>query len=226
MSNQKQLIRIFVLIILFTFGFYISVFSQKIPEDLLARISKFQEEVKQTPTIPDSYRSRWNTLRMLYGEQTRYFENLDLELEILRDKAKYYNGLIGNFREGVSIEANEIKVNPEEQTQKFLDQAIMRLGKEKSPSELENEKEKFRERFPSNKVRYSTTYEGRKYNVYWGELHGHSFLSDGVNAPYYYYSFSKEIENLDFSALTDHSWSSGNKEERWKEIFTTADNIK
>ena len=47
MSNQKQLIRVFVLIILFAFGCCISAFSQKIPEDLLARISKVQEEVKQ-----------------------------------------------------------------------------------------------------------------------------------------------------------------------------------
>ena len=225
MSNQKQLIRVFVLIILFTFGCCISAFSQKIPEDLLARISKFQEEVKQAPTTPDSYRSRWNTLRMLYGEQTKYFENLDLELELLRDKAKYYNGLIRDWRAGVSIEAKGIKMNPEEQMQKFLDEAIMRLGKEKSPSELENEKEKFRKRFPSDKIRYSTTYEGRTYNVYWGELHGHTYLSDGVNSPNYYYTFSIEIANLDYCALTDHSWSSGNKEERWKEIFTTADNL-
>lgn len=43
--------------------------------------------------------------------------------------------------------------------------------------------------------------------VYWGDIHGHSVLSDGgERTPEEYYSYGRDIARLDFCALTDHSW--------------------
>ncbi len=41
--------------------------------------------------------------------------------------------------------------------------------------------------------------------VYWGELHGHSFFSDGTGTPQQYYAYSRDVAALDVAALTDHS---------------------
>lgn len=43
-----------------------------------------------------------------------------------------------------------------------------------------------------------------KYRIYWGEIHGHTLLSDGLETPDYYYRYARDIERLDFSAITDH----------------------
>ncbi|MCL5771598.1 MAG: DUF3604 domain-containing protein [Actinobacteria bacterium] len=46
--------------------------------------------------------------------------------------------------------------------------------------------------------------ENNGYLLFWGEIHGHSYLSDGLESPDYYYSYGRDIEALDFCALTDH----------------------
>lgn len=38
----------------------------------------------------------------------------------------------------------------------------------------------------------------------WGDLHGHSLLSDGSGSPQHFYRFAKNIAGLEFCALTDH----------------------
>lgn len=43
-----------------------------------------------------------------------------------------------------------------------------------------------------------------KYNLFWGDLHGHSSLSDGTGTPEDYYRYAKIVSRLDVSALTDH----------------------
>jgi len=48
--------------------------------------------------------------------------------------------------------------------------------------------------------------------VYWGQIHGHSIVSDGLGTPEEYYEYAKNVSNLDFAALTDHG------------IWTDADN--
>ena len=40
--------------------------------------------------------------------------------------------------------------------------------------------------------------------VLWGDLHGHSNLSDGTGTPADYYRYAREVAGLDFAALTDH----------------------
>ena len=40
--------------------------------------------------------------------------------------------------------------------------------------------------------------------VYWGDLHGHSGLSDGTGTPEDYYRYARDIAALDVAALTDH----------------------
>ena len=45
--------------------------------------------------------------------------------------------------------------------------------------------------------------------VLWGDLHGHSALSDGTGTPQDYYTYARDVAALDVSALTDHDhWGS------------------
>ncbi len=40
--------------------------------------------------------------------------------------------------------------------------------------------------------------------LYWGDLHGHSQLSDGTGTPDQFYAYARTVAALDFAALTDH----------------------
>lgn len=40
--------------------------------------------------------------------------------------------------------------------------------------------------------------------IYWGDLHGHSALSDGTGTPEDYFRYARDVAALDVSALTDH----------------------
>ncbi|MBN1354975.1 CehA/McbA family metallohydrolase [bacterium] len=47
----------------------------------------------------------------------------------------------------------------------------------------------------------------RKSRLYWGDIHGHSVLSDGTGTPEDYYRYARLAAGLDFTSLTDHdSW--------------------
>jgi hypothetical protein len=47
--------------------------------------------------------------------------------------------------------------------------------------------------------------EGRLFpHVYWGDIHGHSMLSDGTGHPDDYYAYARDVAGLDVAALTDH----------------------
>ena len=41
-------------------------------------------------------------------------------------------------------------------------------------------------------------------NIYWGDIHWHSILSDGLKTPDEGYIFAREESGLDFTAMTDH----------------------
>ncbi|GAB4325526.1 MAG: hypothetical protein Kow0069_31570 [Promethearchaeota archaeon] len=41
--------------------------------------------------------------------------------------------------------------------------------------------------------------------VYWGDIHGHSYYSDGSGSPADVYRFGRDVALLDFMALTDHA---------------------
>jgi hypothetical protein len=43
-----------------------------------------------------------------------------------------------------------------------------------------------------------------EYNLYWGDLHGHSGISDGSGSPGEYYLYARHVSGMDVSALTDH----------------------
>jgi hypothetical protein len=43
-----------------------------------------------------------------------------------------------------------------------------------------------------------------EWNIYWGDLNGHSDLSSGVRSPGLYYWYAKSVALLDFVALTDN----------------------
>jgi len=47
--------------------------------------------------------------------------------------------------------------------------------------------------------------EAPEYNIYFGELHGHSFLSDGRPDPDEYYRHLRDVAKFDFGTLTDHT---------------------
>lgn len=49
---------------------------------------------------------------------------------------------------------------------------------------------------------------GKQYNLYWGDLHGHSSVSsEAVGTPDDYYHYASAKRKLDFVALTDHDFS-------------------
>ncbi len=62
--------------------------------------------------------------------------------------------------------------------------------------------------------------------VYWGDLHGHSGLSDGTGTPEDYYRYARDVAALDVAALTDHDhWGMqplSQTPELWEEIRTQA----
>lgn len=43
--------------------------------------------------------------------------------------------------------------------------------------------------------------------LHWGDLHGHSTLSDGTRSPEEYYRWARDVARLDMIALTDHNWA-------------------
>ena len=58
--------------------------------------------------------------------------------------------------------------------------------------------------------------------VRWGDLHGHSQLTDGTGTPDAFYTYAREVAMLDFCALTDHDhWGMrfvDQHEEVWDEL--------
>jgi len=42
-------------------------------------------------------------------------------------------------------------------------------------------------------------------NLFWGDIHGHTILSDGLKSPEEYFQFARDEAALDFSAIADHS---------------------
>lgn len=68
--------------------------------------------------------------------------------------------------------------------------------------------------------------EKSEYNIYFGDLHGHSCLSDGEPTPDAYYKNIRDNVKFDFGALTDHDHGGVGKAElygeKWEEVKTLA----
>src|SRR3989339_2261472 len=48
-----------------------------------------------------------------------------------------------------------------------------------------------------------------QYHIYWGDVHGHSSLSDGKGSPDDYFTHARDVARLDFAILTDHDFGNG-----------------
>ena len=60
-----------------------------------------------------------------------------------------------------------------------------------------------------------------KMKVYWGQIHGHTILSDGLGSVDDYFKYARDTSNLDFAAVTDHGiWTDADLQEgdRWVDI--------
>ena len=57
--------------------------------------------------------------------------------------------------------------------------------------------------------------EASPYKVYFGEIHGHSELSDGRGSPDDYFATARDEAKLDFCALTDHDHGGVRAAELW-----------
>jgi hypothetical protein len=62
------------------------------------------------------------------------------------------------------------------------------------------------------------------YNVYFGDLHNHSNVSDGTGTPAEAYNYAKNTAHVDFFGLSDHSSNSGSMTPaEWADIKNQAD---
>jgi hypothetical protein len=53
------------------------------------------------------------------------------------------------------------------------------------------------------------------YNIYWGEIHGHTEISDGGGSLDDYFTAARDTARLDFCAVTDHDHGGVAKPELW-----------
>lgn len=43
-----------------------------------------------------------------------------------------------------------------------------------------------------------------KYKIYWGDLHAHTYMSDGYEGPDYCFRYARDVASLDFCSTADH----------------------
>ena len=58
------------------------------------------------------------------------------------------------------------------------------------------------------------------YQLLWGDIHGHSYCTDGTHSPEFFYSYGRKVGYLDFCALTDHDTFS---HEVWQGMMDSAE---
>jgi len=61
-------------------------------------------------------------------------------------------------------------------------------------------------------------------NLYWGDIHVHSEMSDGIGSPEYFYWHARNIACLDFAALTDHACYFTDNEWLWMQDLANMHN--
>ncbi|MBM4091651.1 MAG: hypothetical protein FJ276_19820 [Planctomycetes bacterium] len=49
-----------------------------------------------------------------------------------------------------------------------------------------------------------------QYQVFWGDVHGHTSHSDGKGSLDDYFTYARDVSNLDFAIVTDHDFGNGN----------------
>ena len=75
----------------------------------------------------------------------------------------------------------------------------------------------------SNPVRVMKRAHSEISSLYWGELHGHSELSDGNGNPDEHYTYARDTALLDFACVCDHDVHLSDFPDRWK---TAAEKVK
>jgi len=73
----------------------------------------------------------------------------------------------------------------------------------------------------SNPIRVNLSETKNKW--YWGDLQGHSAISDGTGTGEEYYEWAQGPAALDFASLTDHEWQIDQDE--WVQIKTLCENL-
>lgn len=81
-------------------------------------------------------------------------------------------------------------------------------------------------RNPITPVHHTVRLDGETYDLYWGDLHGHSGLSPDALffSPDHYYEYGRDVAKLDFAALTDHDapWGLYGYPARWQMVRDAA----
>ncbi len=66
-----------------------------------------------------------------------------------------------------------------------------------------------------------------QYQVYWGDTHGHTGLSDGKGTPADYFAHARDVAKLDFVILTDHDFGNASPwrmpKENWQATQAAAE---
>ena len=60
--------------------------------------------------------------------------------------------------------------------------------------------------------------EDKKFNYFWGEIHPHTEISDGIGTPDEHYRYARDVALLDFGAIADHNYSIEENPKSWEEI--------
>ncbi|MHA1231632.1 MAG: DUF3604 domain-containing protein [Candidatus Helarchaeota archaeon] len=61
-----------------------------------------------------------------------------------------------------------------------------------------------------------------KYRIYWGDIHGHTAMSDGSGTMEEAYNYARDIARLDFVAITDHDFLLVYRPNVWEYIKSVA----
>lgn len=54
---------------------------------------------------------------------------------------------------------------------------------------------------------------GSPYQLYWGDLHGHTAFSDGKGTVDHYFAYARDTAGLDFAVVSDHDYGDGTARE-------------
>lgn len=62
-----------------------------------------------------------------------------------------------------------------------------------------------------------------EFNIYWGEIHGHSGIDDGMRSLEEYFKHAKDFASLDFTAMSPHSEYVN--DQRWEKILERVNDL-
>jgi hypothetical protein len=73
---------------------------------------------------------------------------------------------------------------------------------------------------PADTVGCADTLGGANpWQLYWGDLHGHTAFSDGAGTVDHYFTYARDTSRLDFAVVTDHDYGDGTANELPREVW-------